>query len=70
MKSYKITIYDLKWNDTDYQNDGFELCGDYESEEEIGIEAILDQHEDDCNEDEDRDDLEITHYEHKIELDN
>ena len=53
MKSYKITIYDLKWNDTDYQNDGFELWGDYESEEEIGIEAILDQHEDDCNEDED-----------------
>ena len=65
-KNYKVTIYDIKWNDESYINDWFEIDG-YESEN-IDIESILDQHEEDCNEDEDRDDLRIKTYEHKIEL--
>jgi len=68
-KSYKITIYNIKWNDTDYVNDWFEVYGDYESENSIDIESLVEQQIDDCNEDEDRDDLVITHYESKIELD-
>ena len=66
--NYKITIYNIKWNDTDYVNDWFEVYGDYESENSIDIESLVEQQIDDCNEDEDRDDLVITHYESKIEL--
>jgi hypothetical protein len=66
MKSYKVKIYNIKWNDTNYVNDWFEIDG-YENQN-IDIDSILQQQEEDCNEDEDRDDLVITHYEHKIEL--
>jgi hypothetical protein len=65
-KSYKVVVYDIVWNDTNYQNNWFEIDG-YENEN-IDIDAILDQQEQDCNEDEDRDDLRIKTYEHKIEL--
>jgi hypothetical protein len=67
MKSYKITFENIKWNDKDYQND-FDYCGDYESEQSIDIEAILDNHKDDCNEDEGRDDLRIVNCEYTIEV--
>ena len=65
-KTYKVVVYDIKWNDKNYKNDWFEIDG-YENEN-IDIDAILDQQEQDCNEDEDRDDLRIKTYEHKIEL--
>ena len=65
-KSYKVVVYDIVWNDTNYQNNWFEIDG-YENEN-IDIDAILDQHEEDCNEDENRDDLRIKTYEYKIEL--
>ena len=63
----KIRIYDIRWNDKKYKNDWFEIFGEYESANQIDIETILELHEEDCNEDEDRDDLVITHYELKIE---
>lgn len=66
--NYTITVYDIKWNDENYINDWFEISG-YENEN-IDIDSIIEQQEQDCNEDEDRDDLQITHYEYKIELDN
>ena len=69
-KSYKVTFYDIKWNDKNYINDWFEVYGDYESEQSIDIESLLEQQDEDCNESENRDDLRITHYEHKIELNN
>lgn len=65
-KNYKVTVFDIKWNDENYINDWFEIDG-YENEN-IDIDAILDQQEIDCNEDEDRDDLRIKTYEYKIEL--
>jgi hypothetical protein len=65
-KSYKVVVYNVQWNDTNYQNDWFEIDG-YENEN-IDIESALDQQEQDCNEDEDRDDLRIKSYEHIIGL--
>jgi hypothetical protein len=65
-KSYKLVVYNVQWNDTNYQNDWFEIDG-YENEN-IDIESALDQQEQDCNEDEDRDDLCIKSYEHIIGL--
>lgn len=65
-KGYKVVVYDIKWNDESYKNDWFEVSG-YENKN-IDIDAILDQHEEDCNEDEGRDDLCIKTYEHKIKI--
>ena len=64
--NYKVIVYDIKWNDENYQNNWFEIEG-YENEN-IDIESILDQQEQDCNEDENRDELCIKTYEYKIEL--
>jgi hypothetical protein len=68
MKTYKITVYDVKWNDTNYVNDWFEVYGDFENEESIDIESLLDEQDADCNEIEGRDDLRITNFEYTIEL--
>ena len=63
MKTYKITVYDVKWNDTNYVNDWFEVYGDFENEESIDIESLLDEQDADCNEIEGRSDLRITNFE-------
>lgn len=66
----KVTFYDIIWNDKKYENDRFEVYGKYEVYDDkyfVDIEALIELHEDDCNEDENRDDLVITHYEYKIE---
>jgi len=68
MKTYKITVYDVKWNDTNYVNDWFEVYGDFENEESIDIESLLDEQDADCNEIEGRSDLRITNFEYTIEF--
>jgi len=62
-----LKVFNIKWNDNEYVNEWFEV-GPYVDETECDVEEQISQQEDDCNESEDRDDLEIISYEYEFVL--
>jgi len=64
MEKY-LRVYDVKWNDSTYVNEWFEV-GPYDMDEidiEGEVESQLEQQDADCNETENRTDLRIISYE-------
>ncbi len=67
MEKY-LKVYDVKWNDSTYVNEWFEV-GPYDMDEidiEGEVESQLEQQDADCNESENRTDLKIISYEYEF----